>query len=87
MQRIKNNMSFMAQGSLISSNIQWEDLGDNQVKAKFTNGKISVSAILNFDIGGRLVNFNSYKPFETTDGKIYRNFPWETPITDNNIPR
>ncbi len=78
---IVNDMCFMAPGSLINSNIQWIDLGDNQVKATFTNGNITVNAILTFDEEDKLVNFLSYDRFETSDGKIYNNFPWETPVT------
>lgn len=75
-----NDMCFMAPGCLISRDIQWETMNENQVKATFSNGKISVSALLTFDDDGKLVNFISYDRFETTDGKIYRNFPWETPV-------
>jgi outer membrane receptor for monomeric catechols len=53
-----------------------------QVKATFTNGQISVSAILTFDEEGKLVNFLSFDRFETSDGKIYINNPWETPVTE-----
>jgi hypothetical protein len=72
----------MAPGSLINQNIQWMDLGDNQVKATFKNGNIIVSAILSFDSDGKLANFISYDRFETTDGKIYLNYPWETPVVE-----
>lgn len=53
----------------------------NQVKATFTNEKITVSAILTFDEEGKLVNFLSYDRFET-NGKIYTNNPWETPVKE-----
>jgi len=77
---VLNDMCFMAPGSLISSNIQWEEINQNQVKAIYTNGKITVSALLTFDNDGRLVNFLSYDRFETSDGKKYRNLPWKTPV-------
>ena len=79
---VLNDMCFMAPGSLISPKIQWEEIDANQVKAIFTNGKISVSAILTFDNDGRLVNFLSNDRFETSDGKKYYNFPWETPVLE-----
>jgi len=79
---VLNDMCFMAPGSLINRNIQWMDLDDNQVIATFTNGNISVSAILTFDEEGKLVNFLSFDRFETADGKIYTSNPWETPVTE-----
>jgi len=77
---VLNDMCFMAPGSLISKNIKWETMETGQVKATFTNGKITVSAILTFDEEGKLVNFLSLDRFETADGKNYQNFPWETPV-------
>jgi hypothetical protein len=76
---VLNDMCFMAPGSLISKNIKWEKMSADQVKATFTNGKITVSAFLTFDEEGKLVNFLSFDRFET-DGKIYTNNPWETPV-------
>ena len=79
---VLNDMCFIAPGSLINPNIRWEDMSNNQVKAIFTNGNITVSTILTFDNDGRLVNFLSYDRFETVDGKTYKNYPWETPVKD-----
>jgi hypothetical protein len=78
---VLNDMCFMAPGSLINKNITWEMMDTNQVKATFTNEKITVSAILTFDEEGKLVNFLSYDRFET-NGKIYTNNPWETPVKE-----
>jgi hypothetical protein len=79
---VLNDMCFMAPGSLISKNITWETMDTGQVKATFTNGQITVSAILTFDEEEKLVNFLSFDRFETADGKIYINNPWETPVTE-----
>jgi hypothetical protein len=78
---ILNDMCFMAPGSLINKNITWKTMDAGQVKATFTNGQITVSAILTFDDEGKLVNFISYDRFET-DGKTFTNLPWETPVKD-----
>lgn len=78
---ILNDMCFMAPGSLINKNITWETLDAGQVKATFTNGQITVSAILSFDEEGKLVNFLSFDRFETA-GKTYTNLPWKTPVTE-----
>ena len=78
---VLNDMCFMAPGSLISKNITWKTMDASQVKAKFINGQITVSAILTFDEEGKLVNFLSFDRFDT-DGKTYTNLPWETPVTE-----
>jgi hypothetical protein len=79
---VLNDMCFMAPGSLIDKNITWETMNAGQVKATFTNGQITISAILTFDEEGKLMNFLSFDRFETSDGKIYINNPWETPVTE-----
>jgi hypothetical protein len=78
---VLNDMCFMAPGSLISKQISWENISNKQVKATFSNGNISVSAILTFDDDGKLVNFLSNDRFET-NGKVYTNNPWETPVKE-----
>jgi hypothetical protein len=76
-----NDMCFMAPGTLICKTIKWEILEPVVVKAIFTNGHLSISAILHFNENGNLVNFISNDRFETTDGKDYKNSPWSTPVT------
>ncbi len=76
-----NDMCFMAPASLIDRNIEWKEVDSKTVDAKFTNGKITVSAKLYFNEEGELVNFVSNDRFETTDGKNYINYPWSTPVT------
>ena len=76
---IFNDMCFVAPATLIDKRIQWEDIDSLTVKAIFLNGNISVSATLFFNEKGELVNFLSNDRFETADGKIYKNYPWETP--------
>jgi hypothetical protein len=78
---IFNDMCFMAPASLIDQNIEWKEIDRNTVDAKFTNGRITISATLYFNEEGELVNFISNDRFETTDGKIYKNYPWMTPVT------
>jgi hypothetical protein len=77
-----NDMCFMAPATLISKNIKWEILDLYTVKAYFTNGNITISAVLYFNEEGKLVNFISNDRFETTDGKSYKNYPWLTPVKE-----
>lgn len=77
-----NDMCFMAPASLIDNRIQWEELNPLRIKARFTNGNITIEAILCFEKDGRLTDFISNDRFETTDGKVYKNYPWRTPVLE-----
>jgi hypothetical protein len=77
-----NDMCCMAPATLIDRNIKWEIIDPYTVKAIFTNGHITVSATLFFNENGELLNFISNDRFETADGKVYKNYPWSTPIKD-----
>jgi hypothetical protein len=77
-----NDMCFMAPGTLISKDIKWEIIDPYTVKAIFTNGKITISAILYFDEDGNIKDFLSNDRFETADGKVYKNYPWSTPVSE-----
>ena len=78
---VLNDMFFLAPGSLIDKRIQWQIINSLSVKATFTNEDIQISAVLIFNNEGKLVNFISEDRYET-DGKEYKNYPWETPTTD-----
>lgn len=80
-----NDMCFMAPASLISPGIQWEVMDSLHVKAYFTNGTIKISAELIFDNEGKLVDFISYDRYESADGKVYRNYPWRTPVKEYSL--
>ncbi len=75
-----NDMCFMAPAALIDKRIKWESIDDLTVKAVYTNGNISISAMLFFNEKGELINFISNDRFET-DGKVYKNYPWSTPAS------
>lgn len=77
-----NDMCFMAPATLIDKNISWEIVDPLTVKAKYTNGKISITANLFFNETGELINFISNDRFETVDGKTYNNYPWSTPVKE-----
>jgi hypothetical protein len=70
-----NDMCFMAPASLIDRKIEWKEVDNITVDAKFTNGNITISATLFFNEEGELVNFLSNDRFETADGKTYINYP------------
>jgi hypothetical protein len=78
---VLNDMCFMAPGALTDKRIKWEIIDELRIKAIFSNENITISAVLYFDEEGRLLNFISNDRFET-DGKEYKNYPWETPLID-----
>ncbi len=75
-----NDMCFMAPATLIDKNISWEEIDQYTVKARYTNGSLSISATLYFNEKSELINFISNDRFETADGKVYKNYPWATPV-------
>ena len=77
---VLNDMCFMAPATLISKNIQWETIDPLTVKAKYTNDKITISAILKFNEKGELIDFLSDDRYYCEDGKTYLSYPWSTPI-------
>jgi hypothetical protein len=77
---VLNDMCFMAPSTLINKNILWETIDSLTVKAKFTNDKITVSAVLKFNQQGELINFISEDRFYCEDGKTYHSYKWSTPI-------
>jgi hypothetical protein len=80
-----NDMCCMAPATLIDKSIQWEIINPLTVKARFTNGKITISATLLFNENGELLNFISNDRFETADGKTYKNYPWSTPVKESKV--
>lgn len=79
---IFNDICLLAPSLLISENIEWTDIDPLTVQAKYTNQKIAIEATLHFDQDGRLINFTSNDRYETKDGRVFYNYPWETPILE-----
>lgn len=77
-----NDMCVMAPATLADAAIQWEERDSLTVDALFTHCGITIGATLFFNEDGQLVNFLSLDRYETADGKTYKNYPWETPITE-----
>ncbi|MFC0877862.1 DUF6544 family protein [Saccharicrinis sp. FJH2] len=80
-----NDICLLAPALLISKNIEWSVIDSLTVKAKYTNRKISIEAKLFFDNNGRLINFTSKDRYETKDGKVFYNYPWQTPVIEYKI--
>lgn len=77
-----NDMCLLAPATLIDTSIQWEILDSLSVKARFTHSGITISAILNFNDKGELLNFTSSDRYLSMDGKTYESYPWSTPVSN-----
>jgi hypothetical protein len=76
---VLNDMVLLAPGTLADNKITWEVIDSLSVRAIFSNDKIKIAATLLFNEEGKLVNFMSNDRYET-NGKEYKNYPWETPV-------
>jgi hypothetical protein len=77
-----NDMCLMAPVTLIDKTIQWESVGSQAVKGRFTNKGITITAVLSFNEKGELTNFISNDRFHSADGKLYTSYPWSTPVRE-----
>ncbi|WP_336518172.1 DUF6544 family protein [Pollutibacter soli] len=62
-----NDMCLMAPATLIDKRIRWEAIDDTKSKAIFTNGNISITAILYFNEKGQLINFTSDDRYDVNE--------------------
>lgn len=72
-----NDLCLFAPATLIDDRIGWEPVDARSVKATFTNRDSVISAILEFNEKGQLVNFISNDRISVDDMKIY---PFSTPV-------
>lgn len=72
-----NDMCLMAPATLIDPRIRWEARDSLSAKAIFTNGPITISAVLYFNTDGLLVNFISD---DRTEVNANMQIPFSTPI-------
>jgi membrane protein implicated in regulation of membrane protease activity len=72
-----NDICLFAPAALINKKIEWETIDSSSVKATFTNRGQTISAILYFDNGGRLINFISE---DRVDVNSNQSVPFSTPI-------
>jgi hypothetical protein len=72
-----NDMCLMAPATLIDKRIKWIPIDDKKTQAIFTNGNITISAILHFNERGQLINFTSTDRYDV-NGK--QSIPFSTPV-------
>lgn len=77
-----NDLCVLAPGALVDVDVRWEVLGERTVRATYTQGAETISAVLTFDEGGDLAGFVSEDRFMSADGKHHERHPWSTPLHD-----
>ena len=74
-----NDMCVMAPASLIDRNITWQEIDNKSARAYFTNGDVTVAALLEFNEQGELVNFVSEDRYNVeAKGKVR----FSTPVSN-----
>ncbi|MBL0357199.1 MAG: hypothetical protein IPP72_10085 [Chitinophagaceae bacterium] len=74
-----NDMCIFAPAVLIDKRIRWEAIDSSSIKAVFTNHGISISAMLQFNAAGQLVNFISDDRYDISAKNQYR---FSTPVSE-----
>jgi hypothetical protein len=75
-----NDLCLLAPGALVDSPVRWEELDPRSVRATYTRGDQTISAVLTFDASGDLSGWSSGDRYASADGKVYRKVPWSTPV-------
>ncbi|MFD0797925.1 DUF6544 family protein [Maribacter chungangensis] len=73
-----NDLCLFAPAALIDDRIEWEPVDTRSVKATFTNRDTAISAVLEFNEKGQLVNFISEDRISVDEMKTY---PFSTPAS------
>ena len=77
-----NDLCVLAPAALVGQNITWQTLGPRRVRATFSHGRQRVSAELEFDARGALINFQSQDRYLSVDGKTFAAYRWSTPLSN-----
>jgi hypothetical protein len=77
-----NDLCVLAPGALLDVPVRWEPLDERSVRATYTQGSETISAVLTFDAQGDLTGFVSEDRYMSSDGRTYLKHPWSTPLRD-----
>jgi hypothetical protein len=74
-----NDLCLFAPAALIDKRIEWRTIDDLSAEAAFTTNGTTISAMLQFNKEGQLINFISNDRYAVSDMK---RFPFSTPVRD-----
>jgi len=75
-----NDLCALAPGALVDVPVRWEQLDARSVRATYTHGSETISAVLSFDAQGDLAGFVSDDRYMSSDGRTHVKRPWSTPL-------
>jgi len=80
-----NDICFFAPAALVDMpDIEWEEIDEHRLRAVYTHGPHTISAILLFNEDGMISNFISDDRFEIV-GKESNQRPWFTPVEEYGV--
>jgi hypothetical protein len=77
-----NDMCVFAPGSLSQKSLSWEEIDSLSARVTMENGPYRVSAVLQFNGKGELINFVSEDRAALQDDGTLRRARWSTPVRD-----
>ena len=77
-----NDLTLLAPAALIDPAIEWAAADDRSVRATYSLGTNTISAVLRFNDAGELVDFVSNDRSATSEGGSSRPLPFSTPVAD-----
>lgn len=77
---VLNDMCLLAPASLIDARLTWQPIDDNRCRVTLDHAGHRVSALLEFNMSGELVDFISHDRLQS-DGVTTKRFPWRTPVS------
>ena len=80
-----NDMCCIAPATLIDKRIQWLEVDNDKMKAEFTNNNITISAWLQFNDKGELINFISEDRYAPDENNTLKRLRWSTPMKEYKV--
>ena len=78
-----NDLCLLAPAALVDAPVRWEPVDEHAVRAHYTLGSTTVSAVLDFNEDGELVDFVSDDRLAASaDGKELTPLRWSTPVSE-----
>ena len=78
-----NDLCLFAPWALVDADVHWDVVDAHNVRAHFTLGANTISAVLSFNESSELVDFVSDDRMAAApDGKSFRPLRWSTPVSD-----
>ena len=77
-----NDLCLLAPAALVDPAIRWDPIDPNSVRAHYTVGSSTISAVLSFNDAGELVDFVSEdRMVASPDGRQFTRRRWSTPVS------